>query len=253
MTSSYDRGHQMVISVIFHLMHVKLVTAQTFCRGMLREQSFLSASSLCALICRRLLHVFHSVFPHLPFTSCPKVEAKCLSHNRLLYRFFSHCASHFLMWFADRPNPSGASVKWEVVFTTQHLHISVQMKPKEEMNAMLTSDSTPELDNSFAPIEASESMSKQRNDSTRALCVQFPRRLRSEPWLFEFHPVQQCVWITACLLVALPTVYCSSHCRENVRALLCSPNKNTNISYCRFIVHLHCMTSTLNVPYCAKV
>lgn len=89
----------------------------------------LSPSSPCFPFC----------FSHLPFTSCPKAKAKCLSHNRLLYCFFfSHCASHFLMWFAGGPNPSGASVKWEVVFTTQHLHNSVQTKPKEEMNAVVS-------------------------------------------------------------------------------------------------------------------
>lgn len=95
---------------------------------------------LCALICRRLLRVFHSVFPTCP--SLPALKPKPnVSHTTDFCTgfFFSHfCASHFLMWFADGPNPSGALVNLEVVFTTQHLHISVQTKPKEEMNAVVS-------------------------------------------------------------------------------------------------------------------
>lgn len=143
---------------------------------------------LCALICRRLLRVFQSAFPTYP--SLPALKPKPnVSHTTdfcIGFVFFTLCLTLFLMWFADGPNPSGALVKWEVVFTTQHLHNSVQTKPKEEMNAvvsihtatwkktmqvvvtssqsfiLVTSDSTPELNNSFAPIEASESMSNSR-------------------------------------------------------------------------------------------
>lgn len=121
--------------------------------------------------------LFFPTYPSLPaLKSKPNV-----SHTTDFCTVFFHTVPHtFLMWFADRPNPSGASVKWEVVFSTQHLHISVQIKPKEEMNAMLTSDSTPELDKSFC-----EWINEQTAEWLNS-CTLRPVTPKTQIWTFAF-------------------------------------------------------------------
>lgn len=210
----------------------------------------LSPSSPCFPFC----------FSHLPFTSCPKAKAKCLSHNRLLYCFFSHCASHFLMWFADRPNPSGALVKWEVEFK---LNLQKRWMPlfhaatwkNNASRGQLQSEllltellQTPHLSliTTFTPIEVRESMSNSRMTQLVHFASSNPEDSDLNLHFFNSINVHESSSVSRLL----------SHCllffplQRNVHVLLCSPNK---ISYCRFIVHLHCMTSTLNAPYCAKV
>lgn len=83
----------MAIIVMSHLTHAEL--AQTICYLMLwgTKISF-RLFGLCTLIWPSVpaLSTFSvPFFSSFPLISSPQVKAKCLSHNRLLYSFFTLC------------------------------------------------------------------------------------------------------------------------------------------------------------------
>lgn len=120
--------------------YFRLVTAQTLCRWMLREQRFLSAASLCTLA--GLLPPSPPCFPLCSLCptrpSLPPLQSKLsVSHTTDFCTAFSHHASHFLDAVCRRTIVSWCYTEMGRCFhdpTSKRL----QMKPGKEKNTLVS-------------------------------------------------------------------------------------------------------------------
>lgn len=202
--------------------YFRLVTAQTLCCWIWREQRFLSGaeslrtdrpSAAVSFVFSTLVSLSHSLF-----TSSPLVKAKCLSHNRLLYRSFRTAPHIFLMWFAEGPKPRG----FRPLFQTPNC------KP---MPAGLNCTNNWRL-NTTSDSQQLHSMTVSKSLTQPVLLqLHFHSRNPEDSDLHSFNPwwhhVPLCGWwsppCSGCspLFIVLPTA------GKRVHVLLCSPSTNT--------------------------
>lgn len=135
MTSSFDCGHQMGSSVIFQPcdspdfvpLDVEGTKVPFSSESLHTDRPSAAVSSVFST----LLSLSHS-----PFTSSPPLKAKCLSHNRLLYCFFTPCLTFFNV-ICRRTKVSRCYTGMGSCFhdqTSEHL----QIKPTEEKNPLVS-------------------------------------------------------------------------------------------------------------------